>query len=103
MAPIARRPCLYEGFEWQTPLCDQITTVVEAERYVMAHSTQCALNPAVTEKRLHGRWQEELTAACNSRNPSTTRMSLPCLYMGRGCTWHAPNCAEISTMTEAQA
>ena len=33
MAPIARRPCIHteDGYTWQTPQCDQITTVAEAQ------------------------------------------------------------------------
>jgi hypothetical protein len=51
MAPIARRPCLYTeaGCTWQTPQCDQITTVNKGQQNVRAHSTECLSNPAMVE------------------------------------------------------
>ena len=60
MAPIARRPCLYMegGCTWQTPQCDQISTIAEAEAYVGRHSAECTFNPTVVEERVHRRRME---------------------------------------------
>ena len=60
MAPLARRPCIYteDGCNWQTPQCDQITTVAEAQENLKLHSTECIFNPRVVEERRYWRQVE---------------------------------------------
>ena len=60
MAPIARRPCIYteDGCNWQTPQCDQITIIAEAQENVRLHSTECIFNPRAVEERQYQRQVE---------------------------------------------
>ena len=59
MAPIARRPCIYteNDCNWQTPQCDQITTLAEAQENVRLHITECIHNPRVVEEKQYRRQQ----------------------------------------------
>ena len=67
MAPFSSRPCLYkeDGFTWQTPKCEHITTMNEAKLYMRARSNKCINNPAVVQETEHKREREVAdTARC---------------------------------------
>ena len=80
MAPLVRRPCLYQeqGCNWMTQECDQITTIAEAEIYVKLHGTDCIHNPAVVQANTlkQQRWEAENTRQMVAEEAEAARRRL---------------------------